>query len=196
MPRQMNLDSFAVLITKVMESLSGEDQENPGLKRALVEMSKLGITTVPHEIGLLHARTESSRIAAEAIQKSRGRLCQELYEFLTDSGQEGATDAEMQAGTGMYYKTQMPRRIELQAGGLVVQSGEKRLNPTRRNNKDPSKLVTGLPAMVWVTIDNYDPLGYHSQEAIDERMPVISETQKKTAAKMRKLLKKKMIGAK
>jgi hypothetical protein len=79
--------------------------------------------------------SRASAVAAEPnLASGRGLL----LAFLRDSGTYGATDEEMQRLVPMGSNTQRPRRVELVAGYLVVNSGR---NRTTKN---------GHPAVVWM----------------------------------------------
>jgi|GEM_PF-4803886 hypothetical protein len=49
-----------------------------------------------------------------------------IYEWLYLRGEEGGTDAEIQAALTLPGDTERPRRGELQAMGMIVDSGRKR----------------------------------------------------------------------
>lgn len=87
--------------------------------------------TAPHVAG-----STTSREAARAIRPAIGALHQALLEVL-ERFPGGLTDEQMQAAAAMQPSTQRPRRVELVARGLVVDSGETR--PTR----------SGRRAVVW-----------------------------------------------
>lgn len=87
--------------------------------------------TAPH---VPHSAT--SREAARAIRPAISALHQALLEVLREHP-AGLTDEEMQAAASMQPSTQRPRRGELVARGVVVDSGETR--PTR----------SGRRAVVW-----------------------------------------------
>lgn len=81
--------------------------------------------------------TATSNAAAKSIKPAAGTLRRTLLDFLRFVGPEGATDEEMQHGTGMNPSTQRPRRGELQRMGLIEDAGTTR--PT----------ASGRKAVVW-----------------------------------------------
>lgn len=88
-----------------------------------------------------NAPTGTSTVAAEAIRGQAAHLRALVLAEITRRGEAGATDEEVQAALGMQGNTQRPRRGELVAAGLVVDSGRRR--PTR----------SGKPAAVWVAAE-------------------------------------------
>ena len=74
--------------------------------------------------------SEPSRDAAEAILDSVSRLQGAVLRELMRCGDHGATDREIQAATGLSGSTERPRRVELVALGLVVDSGRRRNRST------------------------------------------------------------------
>lgn len=66
----------------------------------------------------------TSVAAAQAIRSNAQTLRARVLEYLQSRGETGATDEEIQAGLGMAQNTQRPRRVELVAGGLVIDSGK------------------------------------------------------------------------
>jgi hypothetical protein len=68
-----------------------------------------------------------------------GALCQRVLGYIRERGAVGATDAETQEALGMLTQTETPRRRALAQSGAVVDSGQRRLTPSRRK------------AIVWVT---------------------------------------------
>lgn len=81
---------------------------------------------------------ETSRIAASLIAGHAGTLRAAVLAFVRERGAFGATDDEGEAGLGIKPQTYTPRRGELAADGLVVDSGARR------------KTASGRPAIVWV----------------------------------------------
>jgi hypothetical protein len=59
--------------------------------------------------------------------------------YIRDRGREGATDAECQRALSMLTQTQTARRNALAKCGAVMDSGKRRLTPSKRK------------AIVWVT---------------------------------------------
>jgi hypothetical protein len=82
--------------------------------------------------------SETSKVAAQRIRGGANTLRQRVLTFIIERGSFGATDEEIQAGTGLKCQTETPRRRELVQLGLVVDSGRRR--PTS----------SGRPATVWV----------------------------------------------
>jgi hypothetical protein len=73
-----------------------------------------------------HDARDTSVAAALAVTSVTGKCRKQVYEHLTAVGEDGATDPEMQAALNMGGSTQRPRRIELVAAGLVMDSGRRR----------------------------------------------------------------------
>lgn len=74
----------------------------------------------------------TSADAAEQIAESAGTLRAKVLRYITGCA-EGATDEEMQISLSMNPSTQRPRRGELQARGLIVDSGRVRRTKSGRN---------------------------------------------------------------
>lgn len=74
----------------------------------------------------------TSRDAAISAEGSAGSLRRQVWSFLMERGQAGATDEEIQTMLEINPSTQRPRRIELVNGGLVRDSGRTRLTQSRR----------------------------------------------------------------
>ena len=72
------------------------------------------------------------RLAADAIATRAGKLQSRVLAFIQKHGRGGCTDAEIAAGVGLAPDTARPRRIELVAAGLVVESGRRRPTPSGR----------------------------------------------------------------
>lgn len=81
--------------------------------------------------------SDTSEIAASAIEPSAERLRERVHRFLLDCGTRGATDEEIQMGTGLRVSTQVPRRRELVLAGHVIDTGFRR------------QTVKLRPAVVW-----------------------------------------------
>ena len=75
----------------------------------------------PHQ-----ADSEPLRDAAEAILERVSELQGVVLRELMRCRDHGATDREIQAATGLSGSTERPRRVELVALGLVVDSGRRR----------------------------------------------------------------------
>lgn len=81
----------------------------------------------------------TSEKAAERIAGCAGTLRDRVQQHIASSGADGSTDDEGEAALSMKPQTYTPRRGELVALGIVVDSGRRR--PTS----------SGRPAAVWVT---------------------------------------------
>jgi len=79
----------------------------------------------------------TSRAAADAIEPRRPTLQKIVFGFIKSQRTFGATDEEMEAGTGLKHQTASPRRRELALMGAVYDSGRKR------------KTSSGCAATVW-----------------------------------------------
>lgn len=79
-----------------------------------------------------HNKTPTSRRAAEEITTVAGRLRQQVYQYILDQGESGATDAEVQLGLGLPGSTERPRRGELAKAGLIRDACRTRLTPAGR----------------------------------------------------------------
>ena len=86
----------------------------------------------------------TSDVAAGRIAGYAKDLRARVLAFIVEQGPHGATDDEGEAVLGIKPQTYTPRRGELVALGLVVDSGR------RRNT------ASGRPAAVWVT-PNHSP---------------------------------------
>ena len=82
--------------------------------------------------------SRTSARAADSIRGAANALRQRVLDYLRERPMSGGTDEEMQVVLDMNPSTQRPRRGELVALGLVVDSG--RTRPTR----------SGRQATVWV----------------------------------------------
>jgi len=104
----------------------------------------------PPELPRLPAQASSptSQAAAAAAAATAPGKRGDVFRFVIQRGQQGATDEEIQNGLMMRDNTQRPRRVELVAAGLVVDSG--RTRPTRQNRE----------AVVWIDarlVEGRDP---------------------------------------
>jgi hypothetical protein len=88
--------------------------------------------------GAPHAGCDTSRAAAESVGGKLSELRQQVYDFISSRGENGATDHEIHLECGLRRYTAAPRRRELFLAGLVEDSGLRR--PTD----------TGSPAKVWI----------------------------------------------
>lgn len=102
---------------------------------------------------------DTSLAAQAAIQHAKSDLQRKVYEYLFTCGDEGATDEEIQLGTGIPGSTERPRRQELQKAGAVVNSGT-----TRRTLK-------GRAATIWkLRHRNDDPQSTDSRDDPNRRV--------------------------
>jgi hypothetical protein len=83
--------------------------------------------------------SDTSRDAAAKILPAVGTLRRKVLEALQAVGSQGMTDEELQSRLNLTGSTQRPRRIELVAAGLVIDSGQRR----------PAE--SGRSAVVWVS---------------------------------------------
>ena len=86
-----------------------------------------------------NAPSGTSGVAADRIAGHAKDLRARVLAFIVGQGPHGATDDEGEAALGIKCQTYTPRRGELVALGLVVDSGR------RRNT------ASGRPAAVWIT---------------------------------------------
>lgn len=107
---------------------SADDQTSPNLTRLPL--------TPPARY---NAPAGTSGVAADRIAGHAKDLRARVLVFIVEQGSHGATDDEGEAVLGIKPQTYTPRRGELVALGLVVDSGR------RRNT------ASGRPAAVWVT---------------------------------------------
>lgn len=87
----------------------------------------------PDLFDLKYVRGSYTSLAAAALAEphagtQRRRVFDELRKYPA-----GLTDHEMQAHLAMNPSTQRPRRVELVEKGLVIDSGFRRLTPSRRH---------------------------------------------------------------
>lgn len=92
-----------------------------------------------------NAPAGTSEVAAKRIAGHAKNLRARVLAFIIGRGPHGATDDEGEAVLGIKCQTYTPRRGELVALGLVVDSGR------RRNT------ASGRPAAVWVTPNHSTP---------------------------------------
>lgn len=81
----------------------------------------------------------TSDAAARRIEAHASTTRSAIHDFIRDRGPHGATDDEGESMLGIKPQSYTPRRGELVALGLVVDSGQRR------------KTESGRPAAVWVT---------------------------------------------
>lgn len=80
----------------------------------------------------------TSELAAKSVRESAESMRRRVLAYLTQQGERGATDEEIQIALEMSGNTQRPRRWELQNADVIKDSGK------RRPNK------SGRAAAVWV----------------------------------------------
>lgn len=104
-----------------------------------------GQNTAPHPTRLRltppahhNAPAGTSDAAAERIAGHAARQRADVLAVIVKAGTWGATDADVEAATGIRAQSVSPRRGELRALGLIADSGRRRLTPR------------GRPAAVWV----------------------------------------------
>ncbi len=98
-------------------------------------LTQLPLTPPSHR----HAPAGTSTVAAHRIAGHANGLRARVLAFILEQGSHGATDDEGEAVLGIKPQTYTPRRGELVALGLVVDSGRRR------------KTASGRPAAAWVT---------------------------------------------
>lgn len=81
---------------------------------------------------------ETSREAARSIRPLAAGYRADVLAAIRAAGADGLTDDECQRALAMNPSTQRPRRLELEAAGLVTDSGRTRLT------------ASGRKAVVWV----------------------------------------------
>ena len=86
--------------------------------------------------------TDTSQGAAEAITEHLGYLQALTHRVIIDAGPRGLTAHEAAEVTGFDKSAIQPRTSELRRKGKIVDSGQRRINPT-----------SGKPAIVWVAAD-------------------------------------------
>lgn len=86
--------------------------------------------------------SETSVAAAESIRPTAAKLRERVYDAIKSS-EDGMTDEEGIAATGIVASTYRPRRVELVQAGRVIDSGK-----TRKTRKTAS----GRSATVWVAV--------------------------------------------
>lgn len=88
----------------------------------------------PHQ-----AHSDTSTDAADQLPDERRRtLRAAVMAYIAHKRADGATDEELQFALSLEGNTERPRRRELQLGGLITDSGQRRLTASNRN------------AVVWV----------------------------------------------
>ena len=77
-------------------------------------------------------QSPTSRVAAVEAVPLTGSKRGDVFWFIKRRSDFGATDEEIQRGTGMNPSTQRPRRVELVDAGLIRDSGRTRMTSSRR----------------------------------------------------------------
>lgn len=85
-----------------------------------------------------NAPAGTSKVAAHRIAGHAAKQRADVLGVIVKAGALGATDAEIEIATGIRAQSVSPRRGELRALGLIVDSGKRRRTPR------------GRPAAVWV----------------------------------------------
>ncbi|MBX3375169.1 MAG: hypothetical protein KF817_15170 [Phycisphaeraceae bacterium] len=80
-----------------------------------------------------HAPRGTSDLAANRIAGYAVTQRASVLAVIVKAGAFGATDAEIEAATGMRAQSVSPRRGELCALGLIIDSGRRRLTPRGRH---------------------------------------------------------------
>lgn len=111
----------------------GASADRPNTPR---DHSLAGLTLTPP--ARHNAPAGTSRVAADRIAGHTKDLRARVLAFIVEQGPHGATDDEGEAALGIKPQTYTPRRGELVALRLVVDSGR------RRNT------ASGRPAAVWI----------------------------------------------
>ncbi len=75
---------------------------------------------------------ETSRQAVVAVRSKANVLRERVYAFIQRQGEYGATDAEIEAATGMAGNTVRPRRGELEVQGRIRNTGRTRATKSGR----------------------------------------------------------------
>ena len=86
-----------------------------------------------------NAPAGTSGVAADRIAGYAAKQRADVLAVIVKAGAFGATDAEIESATGIRAQSVSPRRGELRALGLIVDSGKRRNTPR------------GRPAAVWMT---------------------------------------------
>lgn len=112
-----------------------------GPRTSIHDSTRLPLTPPAHR----NAPAGTSGVAADRIAGYAAKQRADVLAVIVKSGAFGATDADIETATGIRAQSVSPRRGELRALGLVVDSGRRR--PTPR----------GRPAAVWVTPNHSTP---------------------------------------
>jgi len=93
------------------------------------------------------SHSPTSQAAAEAYAPLAIDARRRVYNAIRHSDDYGLTDEQIQDALRMNPSTQRPRRRELEAAGLVVDSGRTR------------KCRSGMAAVIWISTDAEYPIG-------------------------------------
>jgi hypothetical protein len=90
-------------------------------------MSRSGLRAIkPYDdsasgfVGVPHAKTETSKEAAESMVTMVGTQRHRVWEFVHEQGARGATSQEIEVGLGLSGNAVRPRLVELRAAGKVI----------------------------------------------------------------------------
>lgn len=120
-------------------------------KLGMVEPDNVGYVPVEEplsdpdkkDIGKFHAPTsdapDTERLAALSVYPRSGTQRRAVLDAIASAGERGLIDEEIAERLGMLANTERPRRVELEQGGWVVNSGR-----TRKT------AASGTEAAVWV----------------------------------------------
>lgn len=78
---------------------------------------------------------QTSLEAARSIEPHVARLERQVMTALSEAGEKGLCDHELEQVTGLQHTTASARRRELVLKGLVVETGERRATPSGRSAK-------------------------------------------------------------
>ena len=109
------------LITTTQETCNTDSARGDGYPQTLDDALALN---TPGIVGRAHPDT--SKLAALAVMPRTGTQRRAVLDVFHARGDLGATDFEVQEALRMNGNTQRPRRVELVAGGWLVDSGERR----------------------------------------------------------------------
>ncbi len=94
-----------------------------------------------------NAPAGTSSVAARRIAGHAAAQRADVLAVIVRAGAFGATDSEVECATGIRAQSVSPRRGELRALGLILDSGQRRLTPR------------GRPAAVWVAASAHESGG-------------------------------------
>lgn len=79
-----------------------------------------------------HEDPDTSKEAAELIRGSAASLREQVLRYISQRGDRGATDEEVQIALRMAGNTERPRRRELEELGWVCRAGRTRMTTAQR----------------------------------------------------------------